>query len=58
MISKEVVVYISYTVELGLNPTSPKYTTKSTTVESRQYFTHGRNENPQSEDLIAYSFYI
>ena len=46
MIIKEEAVYISYTVELGLNPTSLKYTTKSTTIESRQYFTHGRNENP------------
>ena len=46
------------TVELGFNPINPNYTSKSTTVEPRQYFTHGRNENPQSEDLIACSFYI
>ena len=42
-----------FIVDLGFNPIYSKYITKSTTVEPRQYFTHGRIKNKKSKAVIS-----
>ena len=48
----------SFIVELGFNPIYSKYITKSTTVEPRQYITHGRIKNQQSKAVISMFLFI
>ena len=43
----------SFIVKLWYNPIYSKYITKPTTVEPRQYFTHGRITNQQSKAVIS-----
>ena len=40
-------------VELGFNPINSNYIIKLTTVEPRQYFTHGCIKNQQSKAVIS-----